>query len=151
MQRQPFARIPIVLMAVAVAGASTTSLSGNDSPSIDNESRAVRTVAEMPPGTAALRAYRNPETGALDIGVAPLSGLSLDAETQNALRRDTIGLVEVHHPDGSVSIDLQGRFQCATVARIDGTGKVIVCTDGVESAQHALHDDAAGSATPEVK
>ena len=109
------------------------------------------TIGETAPGTAALRAYRNAETGAIDVGMAPASEPALDAETQNALRRDTIGLVQVHHPDGSVSMDLQGRFQCASVARVDENGKVIVCTDEVEGAEHALHDDAARSATPEVK
>ncbi|HYR76214.1 MAG TPA: hypothetical protein VEM96_10260 [Pyrinomonadaceae bacterium] len=40
------------------------------------------------------------------------------------LNRSTEGLVQVQHPDGSVSVDLEGRFQDVTVARVNKDGTV---------------------------
>ncbi len=46
------------------------------------------------------------------------------------LNQSTEGLVQVHHPDGSVSVDLQDRFQNVTVARIDEDGNAVTsCVD----------------------
>ncbi len=145
MKRQLSARATLALMAMTLV----VTLPGHDTPL--NSMEATAGIAQMPPGTAALRAYLNPETGGIDVGVAPASEPGLDAETRNALRRDTVGLVEVHHPDGSVSMDLQGRFQCASVARVDGSGKIIVCTDHVDGATHVLHGNTSDSTKPEVK
>lgn len=45
------------------------------------------------------------------------------------------GLVQVQHPDGSVSVDLQGRFQNITVAKKKADGTVDQsCIDNTESA-----------------
>ncbi len=40
------------------------------------------------------------------------------------LNQSTEGLVEVHHANGSVSMDLQGRFQDVAVARMNKDGSV---------------------------
>ena len=40
------------------------------------------------------------------------------------LDKSTDGLVELHHKDGSVSLDLEGRFQSVAVARINRDGTV---------------------------
>jgi hypothetical protein len=92
---------------------------------------------ELPPGHAGLRATLDPETG----GVVVSSGsgpLKLDPTTRNALRFDAEGIEQVFHPDGSVSADLQGRFQSTAVARIGEDGVVSICIDSPEGAQHAL-------------
>lgn len=130
------------LFAVALVGAALAA------PSITADTPPAGTQ-DFAPGAAAMRAYINPETGALDIGVAPVSSLTIDANTQQALRRDDSGLVEVYHPDGAVSIDLQGRFQNVAVARIGEDGKVRVtgCADDEARLQHALQ----GQAAAEVK
>lgn len=61
-----------------------------------------------------------------------------DAEL-NALRTDAEGLEEVVHPDGSVSVDLQGRFQNATVATVGPDGTIeFRCVGSVDEA-HAAH------------
>ena len=45
------------------------------------------------------------------------------------------GLVEEHHHDGSVSMDLQGRFQNVTVARVNKDGTVTTsCVDNPRAA-----------------
>jgi len=79
------------------------------------------------PGEAAMRATIDPETGVL--GVASGSDPVLDAELQEALRRDDKGLQRVVHPDGSVSIHLQGRFQNAAVATLGPDGAVVICSE----------------------
>ena len=43
---------------------------------------------------------------------------------RNALSRSSEGLVFQRAPDGSVSVDLQGRFQNVSVARIDDDGEI---------------------------
>jgi len=68
--------------------------------------------------------------------------------TREALRRDDTGLVPVQHPDGSVSIDLQGRFQSASVAHLGEDGKVIVCTDQADHALEALKGNVSGTSKP---
>lgn len=84
------------------------------------------------PGEAALRAVINPETGQVEVTTLPSNtpfNTTLDAATQRALRRDTEGLVPVIHPDGAVEVNLQGRFQNVSVARIDENGKLVICSE----------------------
>lgn len=102
----------------------------------------------LAPGSAAMRAVINPETGELEIS-AGMPALTLDPATKQALSRSDEGLTPVYHPDGSVSVNLQGRFQSASVARVDDQGKVIVCTEHAEEACSVLdgrHADAAAKA-----
>lgn len=86
------------------------------------------------PGSAALRASIDPETGDLVVGHQPASKAD-SPELQEMLSRSTDGLVRVLHPDGSISVHLQGRFQSASVARIDSNGKLH--TSCVDNADHA--------------
>ena len=120
------------------------------SSSTDTNGVAVGSGTESP-GTAGMRAYLDPETGELVTGPLPAGALQLDAETENALRRDSEGLEFKHHADGSVSVDLQGRFQHASVARIDENGKIIVCSDNAANVERSLNETVVHSATPEVK
>jgi cell division protein FtsN len=51
------------------------------------------------------------------------------------LNRSTDDLVEVHHPDGSVSMELKDHFQNVAVARVNEDGTVSrSCVDNPESA-----------------
>ncbi len=103
------------------------------------------------PGSASMRAYLDPETGELTVGPAPGADMPLDPDTQNALRRDSEGLVQKHHADGSVSMDLQGRYQSISVVHIDDDGKVVVCTDSDAGVTNALAGRTTGKNKPEVK
>jgi hypothetical protein len=78
---------------------------------------------DLAPGNAAMRAYVDPETGVLTQSHVP-GDQSADLGVENSLSRSTEGLVEVTHPDGHVSVHLQGRFQSASVARINSDGQV---------------------------
>ncbi len=101
-------------------------------------------------GSAGMMAYVDPETGAISMAPVPNNELEFDADTQNALRRDTEGLEIIRHADGSESIDLQGRFQNVSTVRIDENGKAVVCTDNVVAAEKAL-TSTQPTTTPEVK
>ena len=79
-------------------------------------------VSELPAGTAAMRVAIDPETGVLGPDNNPAK--ALDSEMQNMLSRSSAGLEEIVHPDGHVSVHLQGRFMSASVARIDENGKL---------------------------
>ncbi|MDH4036213.1 MAG: hypothetical protein OEX18_00155 [Candidatus Krumholzibacteria bacterium] len=98
-----------------------------------------------------MMAYLDPETGELTVGVMPTEPLTLDADTQNALRRDTEGLEIVRHADGSESMDLQGRFQSVSVVRIDQNGNAVVCADNAENVENILTETTVAPATLEVK
>jgi hypothetical protein len=59
----------------------------------------------------------------------------LAAGMKELVNQSTDGLVEVKHEDGSVSVDLQGRFQNVTVARINKDGSVSQsCVDNPRAA-----------------
>jgi hypothetical protein len=103
------------------------------------------------PGEASLRATISPETGKVEVSTIPSriqSTLTLDPETAEALRRDTQGLKEVQHANGAVSVNLQGRFQDALVARIDKNGKVVICTESGEDARAILQGQAVAAPPP---
>lgn len=91
----------------------------------------------LAPGSAALRATINPETGGVEVSTIQLP-MAMDAETQNALRRDDEGLVQVYHPNGAVSVNLEGRFQNVSVARIDRDGKLVICSENAEQIDGVL-------------
>ena len=101
----------------------------------------------LAPGTAAMRVAIDPETGVL--GPAPAADKAADADLQRMLRRDSEGLVEIIHPDGSASIDLQGRFMNASLARLGADGEVeTICTTDHDHAEDFL---SGAGASPEVK
>lgn len=80
-----------------------------------------------------------------DIQVDPQTGqvkaLTQDEAKQLAeglktmLNKSTDGLVQEQHPDGTVSMDLQGRFQNVAVAKINSDGSLSQsCVDNPEAA-----------------
>ena len=61
---------------------------------------------------------------------------------KNLVNQSTEGLNQVQHADGSVSMDLQGRFQNVTLARKTSDGNVVQsCVDNRESAAAFLGID----------
>jgi hypothetical protein len=107
------------------------------------------------PGTAAMRAAIDPQTGELVTGpeAMRLSGADkgATAELENMLSRSTAGLHEVHHADGRVSVDLQGRFMSASVARIGDDGQVEKrCAVDAAEAEAFLAREDARAAAPET-
>ncbi len=97
-----------------------------------------------PAGGVSMRIHIDPETGHL----LPLSSspeLSTKAAMPN-LSRSMEGLSPKTLPNGSVMVNLQGRFQNATIARIGSDGKVhTICTEDARTAQRFLNEDEVGS------
>ncbi len=59
----------------------------------------------------------------------------LAAGLKKLVNKSTEGLDEVHHADGSVSLDLEDRFQNVTVAKVDEDGNLIQsCVDNPRAA-----------------
>jgi len=80
----------------------------------------------------------------------PMRALPLTAAEQNALSRSFAGLAQVHHPDGSVSVDLQGRFQEFAVVHLGPDGKpVFRCLDDTAAVRRALHEPMTASGLEE--
>lgn len=59
----------------------------------------------------------------------------LAAGLKQMVNQSTEGLVQVRHTDGSVSMDLEGRFQNVTVARVNKDGSISQsCVDNPQAA-----------------
>ena len=83
-----------------------------------------------PAGEAGMRIYRDPETG--EIG-PPNPQFVPPAES--SLSQDATGLKAVTLPDGSVMVDLQGRFQEAMIIQLDANGHPVKnCVSDPEAA-----------------
>lgn len=67
--------------------------------------------------------------------LTPQEAEKMAAELKPMLNQSTEGLVQVQHPDGSVSMDLDDRFQSVTVARVNKDGTVTQsCVDNPRAA-----------------
>jgi len=153
--------VAFILVAAALVA---TALFALNMPQMAGPSPGASLASEGPssqdraPGEAALRATINPETGRVDISTvrsnAPANA-ALDAGTLEALRRDTEGLKQTFHPDGAVSVNLQGRFQSVSVARIGDDGKVVICTEDADDVNGVIEGRAVGEPAegqaPEVR
>lgn len=142
---RPHKRVGVVFLLLVVTAATIALMS----PGRSTESAATVSNDGIAPGTAGMRVFLDPETG--DVLSEPDANavIELDAELENALRRDTVGLPTVKHANGAESIELDGRYQEASIVRIDENGKRIICTDRVANIEKALTETT--STTPEVK
>ncbi|HEY8184521.1 MAG TPA: hypothetical protein VIF64_00550 [Pyrinomonadaceae bacterium] len=76
----------------------------------------------------------DPQTGQVR-PLTPEEAKEMAEGIKQLVNQSTDGLQSVRHADGSVSIDLQGRFQSIAVAKRDEDGKVIEsCVDNPKSA-----------------
>lgn len=67
--------------------------------------------------------------------LSPEESRKLTEGIKPLVNQSTEGLVEVRRPDGSVSMDLQGRFQSVSVARKEADGTVTQsCVDNIAAA-----------------
>ena len=91
-------------------------------------------------------------TGAEDSPQAPAADPAAEARFEEMISRSSEGLVEVAHDDGSVSMDLQGRFMSVMVAAptADG-GQTASCHTGREALTQAeAHRTAKGATHTDV-
>jgi len=77
------------------------------------------------------------QTGTQTGQIRPLTqeeAQKLAAALKELANQSTDGLKSVHHPDGSVSMDLQGHFQNVALARKNDDGSVTqACVDNPEA------------------
>ena len=67
--------------------------------------------------------------------LTPEEAQKLAAGLSQMVDQSTEGLEQVQHPDGSVSMDLQGRFQNVAVARVNQDGSISQsCVDNPQAA-----------------
>lgn len=76
----------------------------------------------------------DPQTGQMK-ELTPEEAQKMAAGLKQMVNQSSDGLVQVQHPDGSVSMDLEGRFQNVTVARVNKDGSVTQgCVNNPEAA-----------------
>jgi len=106
-------------------------------PSCSGEGKTVGVFAPL--AAAGMVVGRDPETGRLGMPT-PEQLRELSSMSPPDLNFSTEGLVEEHHPDGSVSIDLRGRFQQYSYVRTDAKGRLIFdCTDDYPTVLRAIN------------
>lgn len=67
--------------------------------------------------------------------LTPEEAEKMAAGLKKLISKSTKDLKEVHHQDGSVSVDLEGRFQSVTVAKVDEDGNLVQsCVDNPRAA-----------------
>ena len=76
----------------------------------------------------------DPQTGQIK-PLSPQEAQQLAEQLKGMFNKSTEGLAAVREPDGSITMDLQGRFQNVTVARTNEDGSVETsCVDNPEAA-----------------
>ena len=101
------------------------------------------------PAVAGMVIGKDPETGAwgppTPEQLRELAELrNLSAADRRAIAKPDGPLPEVHHPDGHVSVELDGQFQEFTTVRLGPDGKpVFTCVQGPENAERTLTEPAA--------
>ena len=84
------------------------------------------------PPAAGLTVHIDPETGEILGYRDPDPRRLLDEQLEHALSRSSEGLEAVTMPDGTVYVDLQGRFHFLQTARVDEHGELQMhCVDTV--------------------
>ncbi|MCM3872696.1 MAG: hypothetical protein ND895_18600 [Pyrinomonadaceae bacterium] len=127
-----FPRLPVITVAslvILAIGAVTVLSRQSASPNKPNDHERSVVVADKPAAKSV-----NVKVAGQDVPVDPKTGLIRPLTQQEAERlaqglkeminTSTEGLVEVQNADGSVSVDLEDRFQNVTVARTNPDGSV---------------------------
>jgi hypothetical protein len=136
------------LLVFAAASLALPALAGDDpAAATPSEQPAAQTPAEAAPTVAAagLVAYIDPATGGLTSTPTEEQRAALRAALAALVDESDAGLSEVVLPDGTVVMDLQGRFQEAVVVQVapDGTrhlacvGNLATATDAPAAAPQA--------------
>jgi len=139
--------VSLTIAAVVVAGAAITVLSrqaakGKVSPANDAKVAAAESGKKYVTVKVAGRDVQvDPQTGQIK-QLTPAEAQELGAGLKTMLNRSTEGLEEVHNADGSVSMDLKGRFQNVVLGRVneDGTTER-TCVDDPRAAAEFLGID----------
>src|SRR5215216_3773347 len=125
----------VALIAIAaITVVSRQSFSGSETNAPQKATAAMADKKYMTVKVAGQDVQVDPQTGKMK----PLTqeeARKLAESLKGMLNKSTEGLVEEHNADGSVSVDLQGRFQSVTVARENEDGTLTTsCVDSPRAA-----------------
>jgi hypothetical protein len=96
------------------------------------------TSTTQAPGTAGMVVALDPETGTVGMPTAEQMK-AFDDQMKASLNQSDVGLEFVNRPDGSTIVDLQGRYQSMSIAKIGPDGRPqTTCVDTHEAARAAL-------------
>lgn len=146
-------RAPLLASALMLAGVATAVAARYNSKGV--EAAPAAAVVEAPAERA--DNYVTVEVGGKQIRVnaqalqqGPLTqGQSQQIADALEGNKSTEGLVEVRHEDGTVTVDLQGRFRSVIMAKRNGDGSVSnACVDTPEAAKSFLKSDATAPTSP---
>jgi hypothetical protein len=144
----------------AVAPSRSSAISSSAKPAVARAPRGtaarVRAVAPVvaspAPGSASLVLTVDPETGMLGLPESQQHRALTIPEMQALARAESEGLVTIHNPDGSETLNHQGRFADRVVVRMGPDGKkVMECIQGEGQLERALHGTPAPAPTAEEK
>ena len=125
------------ILAIAAVAAISRQNAGATGP--DNAERSLQMAKKSNESFVTVNAAGQDVTRRTQAGqIQPLTqaeAQKLAAGFKQMVNQSTDGLVQVRHADGSVSMDLQGRFQNVTVARVNKDGSVTQsCVDNPQAA-----------------
>jgi len=124
------------LMALVAVSLALPALAGDDpAAAAPPEQAAAQAPAQAPVAAAGLVAFIDPATGGLTSTPTEEQRAALRAALAALVNESDAGLYEVVLPDGTVVMDLQGRFQEAVVVQVapDGT-RNLACVGSVATA-----------------
>jgi len=125
-----------MLLALAAVSLALPALAGDDpAAAAPPEQATAQAPAQAPVAAAGLVAYIDPATGGLTSTPTEEQRAALRAALAALVNESDAGLYEVVLPDGTVVMDLQGRFQEAVVVQVapDGT-RNLACVGSVATA-----------------
>ena len=125
-----------MLLALAAVSLALPALAGDDpAAAAPPEQAAAQAPAQAPVAAAGLVAFIDPATGGLTSTPTEEQRAALRAALAALVNESDAGLYEVVLPDGTVVMDLQGRFQEAVVVQVapDGT-RNLACVGSVATA-----------------
>ena len=136
------------LLALAVVSLAAPAAAGDEPAAAAQEEQTAAQATAAPVAAAGLVAYIDPATGGLTATPTEEQRAAMRAALAALVNDSDEGLVEVTLPDGSVMLDLQGRFQEALVVLMapDGTRRH-ECISSVPGAA-AASPAAAATAAP---
>jgi len=128
------------LLAMAVVSLAAPALAGDEPAAAAQQEQiaAQATATAAPVAAAGLVAYIDPSTGGLTMTPTEEQRAAMRSALAALVNDSDQGLVEVTLPDGTVMMDLQGRFQEALVVLVapDGTPRH-ECVSSVQDAAAA--------------
>ncbi|HKO45251.1 MAG TPA: hypothetical protein VJU84_18390 [Pyrinomonadaceae bacterium] len=124
--------IAMVILATAAVTVVSKQQSGPDG---DTEKKKIVTIRNLKLVKVAGQEVKvDTQTGQI-AELTPEEARKLAVGLKKMINQSTEGLQQVHHSNGSVSVDLQGRFQNVTVARVNKDGRVSQsCVDNPRAA-----------------